>query len=101
MRGRNTPSIDHLDYKRMYSKELRELVKKCVQIEPLQRPSALALQKQVAAGLATAMEAAQNQGLLSNSPVVDTNAPLLAIDWPEPPSPLLAPESGSAAGTAG
>jgi hypothetical protein len=88
----NTPSIDHLDYKKIYSKTLRDLVKICVEIEPLQRPSILDLQKQVTTGYATSMHLAQNKGALSAPLAIDLDAPMADIDWPEPPSPLLSPD---------
>jgi hypothetical protein len=85
----NTLSIDHLCYKKSYWKELRSVVKKCINIEPLRRPSALDLLNQVATGLEGAMQVAQDNGTLSDSLPIELNAPMVAIYRPEQPSHYL------------
>ena len=83
----------------MHSKTLRDLVKQSVEIEPLQRPSTLDLQKQIAAGYTIAMPAAQDKGTLSAPFAADLDVPMEDIGWPAPPSLLLVPEKESVPAT--
>jgi hypothetical protein len=47
------------------------------------------------------MQAAQDKGKLNDGLLIELNAPTVVIDWPEPHSSLLAPESNPAGGSTG
>lgn len=76
--------LNDIDEK-VYSKELCSLVMKCMFREPLFRPTALELQREVKLGLDTATAIMEGRGLPRDDTARE-DIPMAQVIWPQPPN---------------